>query len=141
MQALLEHSVQNYGPLPPGLRPLRLRSRTSSRASPYPSTKVLYASASPESDALATETQVFRNALNAPLHEISRNIEVSPTIPADVPKVKALKQGNKNALGLPARPRVGSNARRSALGWSKRGSGRPSSELKENSATPSFSMT
>ena len=36
MQALLEHSQKNYGPLPSDLRPRRIRSRTSSRASPYP---------------------------------------------------------------------------------------------------------
>ncbi|OBZ78004.1 hypothetical protein A0H81_01655 [Grifola frondosa] len=36
MQAMLEHSQKNYGPLPSELRPRRVRSRTSSRASPYP---------------------------------------------------------------------------------------------------------
>ncbi|KAI0357590.1 hypothetical protein OH77DRAFT_1519472 [Trametes cingulata] len=36
MQAMLEHSQKNYGPLPSELRPHRVRSRTSSRASPYP---------------------------------------------------------------------------------------------------------
>ncbi|PPQ74616.1 hypothetical protein CVT24_004162 [Panaeolus cyanescens] len=40
MQAMLEHSVQNYGPLPSELRPHRVRSRTSSRASPYPQARV-----------------------------------------------------------------------------------------------------
>jgi serine/arginine repetitive matrix protein 2 len=40
----------------------------------------------------------------------------------------------ENAFGLASqpRPRVGSSARRSALGWSKRSSGKASSELKEN---------
>lgn len=33
---MLEHSKQNYGPLPSELRAYRVRSRTSSRASPYP---------------------------------------------------------------------------------------------------------
>ena len=36
MRALLEHSKENYGPLPSELRPHRVRSRTTSRVSPYP---------------------------------------------------------------------------------------------------------
>ena len=36
MKAMLEHSQQNYGPLPPELRCHRVRSRTYSRPSPYP---------------------------------------------------------------------------------------------------------
>jgi len=41
MQALLEHSVQNYGPLPSRLRPRRVRSCTSSRPTPYPSNRFI----------------------------------------------------------------------------------------------------
>lgn len=41
MQTLLDHSLQTCGPLPSDLRPChRVRSRTSSRASPYPQTRV-----------------------------------------------------------------------------------------------------
>src|SRR5258707_9046800 len=40
MRALLEHSVQSYGPLPSELRPRRVRSRTSSRPSPYPANRI-----------------------------------------------------------------------------------------------------
>jgi hypothetical protein len=40
MQALLEHSVQNYGPLPSELRPRRMRSQTQSRPSPYPQARI-----------------------------------------------------------------------------------------------------
>ena len=38
MQAVLEHSLQNYGPLLSDLRPRRARSRVNSRPSPYPRT-------------------------------------------------------------------------------------------------------
>ena len=48
MQALLEYSVQNFGPLPSELRPHRVRSRTSSRASPYPQARVAKATQLPE---------------------------------------------------------------------------------------------
>lgn len=47
MQALLEYSQKNYGPLPSELRPYRVRSRTSSRATPYPLPNVRH-SMSPE---------------------------------------------------------------------------------------------
>jgi len=41
MQALLAHSMQTYGPLPSYLHPhRRVRSRTSSMASPYPQSRV-----------------------------------------------------------------------------------------------------
>ncbi|KAJ7342323.1 hypothetical protein DFH08DRAFT_1011785 [Mycena albidolilacea] len=49
MQALLQHSVQTYGPLPSELGPRRVRSRTQSCASPYSSCHAqLEAPASPE---------------------------------------------------------------------------------------------
>jgi len=47
MQALLEHSVQSYGPLPSELRPCRIRSCTSSRPSPYPQTQISKSTVSP----------------------------------------------------------------------------------------------
>ena len=46
MQALLQHSLENYGPLPPELR--RIRSRTQSRPSPYPQARPIKTSISPD---------------------------------------------------------------------------------------------
>jgi hypothetical protein len=74
MQALLQHSDQTYGPLPSELGPRRVRSRTQSRASPYPSRPAqLEAPASPEPPrpppelhrAFAT-THALQAKLNAP---------------------------------------------------------------------------
>ncbi|KAG6825404.1 hypothetical protein H0H92_003817 [Tricholoma furcatifolium] len=51
MQALLEHSVKNFGPLPSELRPRRVRSRTSSRCSPYPQARLNGVISSPPEEA------------------------------------------------------------------------------------------
>ncbi|KAF9055274.1 hypothetical protein BDZ89DRAFT_1087946 [Hymenopellis radicata] len=146
MQAMLEHSVQNYGPLPSELRPRRIRSRTSSRASPYPSTRSLKVSASPE---LVTkiQTEMYRNATSSPLRELPVNSNMasvaSPFNPSKAfgAPPEAESKGLRDAFGLPARPRVGSTARRTALGWSKRSSGKASSDMKENQATPKLNTT
>jgi serine/arginine repetitive matrix protein 2 len=148
MRALLEHSQQNYGPLPQELRAHRIRSRTSSRASPYPAMRAVKRSISPSSTRPSTHASVSpplahespmvvlqdrtHNA-NTPhaakAEKVSRkglsvkkplpDGEVSPFVPENLGKL---------SNGLP-RARVGSNARRSALGWAKRSTGK---ENKEN---------
>lgn len=140
---MLEHSQKNYGPLPSELRPYRVRSRTSSRASPYP--------VRPRRVSFTVDQQCFDFIENqpfaepeepapvAPLREISINpnitvfsapptLDVKPFSPfsMDVQPTKPQPLAPKTAYGLP-RPRVTSSARRSALGWSKRSSGAPKS--------------
>ncbi|KAI0746236.1 hypothetical protein C8Q80DRAFT_1271161 [Daedaleopsis nitida] len=165
MQALLEQSQKNYGPLPSELRPHRVRSRTSSRASPYP-LRAIRSTLSPEK-ARASPMQVFSDVPNKSfvvpvpaahdqsiLREVQRNTNVNvPTPPPALGELKpfspfnieleASKQG-KNAFGLPARPRVTSSTRRAALGWSKRSTGKSSTQdCKENSViipTPSETL-
>ncbi|KAJ6568795.1 hypothetical protein B0H19DRAFT_1256508 [Mycena capillaripes] len=139
MQAMLQYSVQNYGPLPSELGPRRVRSRTQSRASPYP--RQTQSASSPEQPQRPSPAELHRvfvanNALQAV--EVNSNVDVhmSPAMPS--PK-------RENAWGLPpnARPRVTSAARRTALGWAKR-STKASSDLKENNTSMSgvsFMMT
>ncbi|PSS31100.1 hypothetical protein PHLCEN_2v2356 [Hermanssonia centrifuga] len=144
MQAMLEHSQKSYGPLPSELRPHRIRSRTSSRASPYP-IRPQRSTISPEHSNSSSSSRPFASPddlLPAPLRQISINpniavfspppsIEVKPFTPFNVELKTAPKKG-KNQLGLP-RQRVTSAARRTALGWSKRSVGKTStSSDKEN---------
>ncbi|KAK0475256.1 hypothetical protein IW261DRAFT_1422569 [Armillaria novae-zelandiae] len=140
MQALLEHSIQNYGPLPSELRPKRVRSRTSSRASPYPSTRVLKAAASPE---LITKEQdnVYRNATSFPLGDVLPHANMMTVSPASKPFSPLIEDPKReNAWGPAAtRPRVGSAARRAVHGWAKRNNGKTPTKLKEN--TSKMNMT
>ena len=154
MKALLEHSRKNYGPLPSELRPHRVRSRTSSRASPYP-LRAMRSTLSPER-VRTSPMQVFTDAPSKPFaapvpaaeQSILREVQWSANVHAPTPPpalgeikpfspfnmdVNTSKQG-KNAMGLPARPRVTSSTRRAALGWSKRSTGKSSTQdFKENS--------
>ncbi|KAG6865214.1 hypothetical protein C0991_004415 [Blastosporella zonata] len=141
MKALLEHSVQNYGPLPSELRPRRIRSRTSSRASPYPQARVSKViPPSPEEKVQPVQSI----PANAP---VLRQVPINHNIMSAAPSLEALKPFSslvvdiepkrENAFGLAphARPRVASTARRTALGWSKRstgGSSKLSTDQKEN---------
>ncbi|KAJ8520630.1 hypothetical protein ONZ45_g2582 [Pleurotus djamor] len=156
MQALLEHSVQNYGPLPSELRVQRVRSRTQSRASPYPQARTFKVSVSPEQDLtemqrpFSKDSQPF-NVLQ-PL-AVNSNVELQAAIAVadkkdkkilSPKKASAVDAKRENAWGLApnARPRVGSAARRSALGWSKRSAGAKSStDQKENVGQGSMIMT
>ncbi|KAF8872637.1 hypothetical protein BD779DRAFT_1572174 [Infundibulicybe gibba] len=140
MQALLEHSVQNYGPLPSELRPRRVRSRTQSRPSPYPQARITKTAPSPE------PLRMMMPDTHRPLHTppVLQQVPVNSNIMSAVPTLDALKPFSplvldvepkrENAFGLApaARPRVASTARRSALGWSKRSNGKSSSDQKEN---------
>ncbi|PPQ91217.1 hypothetical protein CVT25_001175 [Psilocybe cyanescens] len=152
MQALLQHSVQNYGPLPSELRPHRFRSRTSSRPSPYPQGRVSKMTLSPEKkrSTATIDIQDHRTPVlqQVPVNQNTRANKTSSKDNGTAPFLGALKpfsplvmdddNGPKreNAFGLApnARPRVGSSARRTALGWSKRstGAGKSSTDQKEN---------
>ncbi|KAF8060726.1 hypothetical protein FPV67DRAFT_304096 [Lyophyllum atratum] len=145
MQALLEHSVQNYGPLPSELRPRRMRSRTSSRPSPYPHARISKVMPpSPEKVQPTAHVNINRSIATPVLQQIpvNRNLmSAAPSLEAlkpFSPLVLDMEPKRENAFGLApnARPRVGSNARRTALGWSKRstGAGKSSTDQKENVA-------
>lgn len=145
MQALLQHSVQNYGPLPSELRPYRVRSRTNSRTSPYPklqvqNSRVLRTNPSPDHlpvQVLNVPAKTQKTPGRA-LQDVTVNPNTAPKTSgkAAPPSLDALKPfsplsfevdvdaGLKLAqAAINARPRVGSNARRTALGWSKRSNG------------------
>ncbi|KAH9487444.1 hypothetical protein JR316_0001520 [Psilocybe cubensis] len=148
MQALLQHSVQNYGPLPSELRPHR-RTRTSSRPSPYPQGRSSKATLSPEkkrSTAFEKDDQCTPVLQQVSLNQ-NRDTKTAKASTKNAPFLSELKPFSplviddtepkrENAFGLApnARPRVGSNARRTALGWTKRSTGtsKSSTDQKEN---------
>ena len=159
MQAMLEYSRNNYGPLPSELRGRRIRSRTSSRATPYPLPSVLvsvssqqfFSSPPKDSDSRSPEEKHQIPAVPASckvLGEVSTNVNkkspppsldvIKPftpfTVNVDFPDPKESK--NEMGLPVPTRPRVTSSARRTALGWSKRSTGKSSSsDYKENTGS------
>ena len=158
MRALLQHSLDNYGPLPPELR--RIRSRTQSRPSPYPHARSIKTSISPDQSHpeinrgfLKSQTPV--QTPTAALQQVSINPNIKSPIPP-VPSLGVLKstlaanspfmQDDSTLVKFgvsAARPRVLSNARRTALGWPKRGTGK--NDNKENASqglimTPSESL-
>ncbi|KAF8996426.1 hypothetical protein BDQ17DRAFT_1364415 [Cyathus striatus] len=128
MQALLEHSVQNYGPLPSELRPRRVRSRTQSRPSPYPQARLSKITLSPDRISKADLQPSFAAATDAVPTPVLQDKTVNANISALPHALEALKPFSpfamdvepkrENAFGLAphARPRVGSTARRTALG-------------------------
>ncbi|KAJ7058075.1 hypothetical protein C8F01DRAFT_1149410 [Mycena amicta] len=136
MQALLQHSVQSYGPLPSELGPRRVHSRTQSRASPYPARQAL--SQTPNSpNTISHSPRPSPEELNrAFMSPGLQSIEFDPNVEASAPSFLAMAMlspaGNNKGWNLPnARPRVPSAARRSALGWAKRNN-KASNDLKEN---------
>lgn len=142
MQALLEHPVQCYRPLPSDLRSRRVR--TSSRPSPYPQSRVSKITISPNQPRPSNVEEVHgQKALATPvLQEVKVNTNVKSSTAPSLEAIKPfspifldVEPKRENAYGLApaARPRVPSNARRSALGWSKRSTGRKSlTDQKEN---------
>ena len=122
MKALLQQSVQNFGPLPSELRPRR-RSRTFSRPSPYPLARVGRVFYAPESklDSPPTDYRIGNGLLSqapAVLQDVHINSNIPPspapsfTLKALSPEKDSLKQ--LSPLGRLVRPRVGSTARRVA---------------------------
>lgn len=155
MEAVLEHSQKTYKPLPSELRALRRRSRTLSRPSPYPRSRKTSESSlhSRKSSDCGHLEQSLMQQLAAPLQELPVNRNVPPVPQSPAPALKALNpftpfavkfnggNGDKSLAisekDLPVRaprPRVASNARRTALGWSKRSTGKTGSENKENAS-------
>jgi serine/arginine repetitive matrix protein 2 len=139
MQALLEHSVQCYRPLPSDLRSRRVR--TSSRPSPYPQSRVSKITISTDQTRPSNVEEVQKAFAGTPvLQEVKVNANVTSTVPSleaikpFSPLFLDVEPKRENAYGLAplARPRVPSNARRTALGWSKRSSGKSSTDQKEN---------
>ncbi|KIK98105.1 hypothetical protein PAXRUDRAFT_725108 [Paxillus rubicundulus Ve08.2h10] len=152
MQALLEHSLQNYGPLPSELRPRRMRSRVESRPSPYPRTIKTSFSMSPATEhfraavasCVATSTNSpapHQPALSKALQQVTVDSNVAPTFlnagekPTESKAFAISPVKPEVVFGLPPRPRVGSTARRVALGWAKRSAGRNGFENKENNTS------
>ncbi|KAF7982388.1 hypothetical protein HWV62_28475 [Athelia sp. TMB] len=154
MQAMLQHSIDNYGPLSSELR--RVRSRTISRPSPYPQSRAIKTPVTSDhrrpiamdKDNMFVSNPTPKRTPTAALQPVSFNPNLVSQHPP-VPKLDALKGSPMvpeselvKTFGLP-RPRVPSNARRSALGWSKRSTGK---ENKENNVslgsikTPSESL-
>lgn len=148
MQALLEHSVQSYHPLPSELRSRRVR--TSSRSSPYPQSRVSKMTLSPDQTRSSNvEVQQPPPLATPVLQQVHINQNIMPTAPSlDVlktfsPLCMDIEPKRENAYGLApaARPRVPSVTRRSALGWSKRSSGKSSTDQKENVVGQGAAMT
>lgn len=153
MQALLEHSIQNYGPLPSEIRAARARARTSSRPSPYPQKvtgRISKQSIASLQERSPSTHDLGRLACDSPLREV--HVDKNSASPA---KPLSAKKGNaaivptrENAYGLApeARPKTASVARRAALGWTKRSSkSSTSAGQKENAgqgtlATPGESL-
>jgi len=146
MKAMLEHSQQNYGPLPLELRCHRVRSRTYSRPSPYPQRTVKPASPerpspqpSPQKREMVADTTIVTTV--QPLQPKSVNVNSKTPAPAinDLNPISPFmvefekSKGDKSFNERTIRPRVTSSTRRAALGWSKRNTGK-SSELKENTS-------
>ena len=147
MKAMLEHSQQNYGPLPPELRCHRVRSHTYSRPLPYPQRIVKPPSperSSPQSSPQkheATFADITVATNTRPLQPKPVNVNSKTPAPAikDLNPISPFmvefekSKGDKSFNERTIRPRVTSSTRRAALGWSKRNPGK-SSELKENTS-------
>lgn len=137
MQALLEHSIQNYVPLPADLRAARARIRTESRPSPYPQRvagRISKQSIVSLQERNPSTKDLNRVAVDSPLREVTVDKNASPaTVLSPKKKNAAVEPSAENAWGLApdARPKIGSAARRAALGWTKR-SNKSSAGQKEN---------
>lgn len=138
MKAMLEHSQQNYGPLPPELRCHRVRSRTYSRPSPYPQRTVKPTSTErPPQPSPQKVQEPVKDVITQPLQPKSININSNTPAPAiknlnpispfavDFERCKGDKSFNERTV----RPRVASTTRRAALGWSKRNGGKENTSV------------
>ncbi|KXN81385.1 hypothetical protein AN958_04774 [Leucoagaricus sp. SymC.cos] len=144
MKALLEHSVQNYGPLPSELRPRRARSRRDSRPSPYPQSRPIKVFNSPE--------PIQPSTLPVPIARPPTALTLQVTAPpapvfSEPPRVFP-DTGNLNTMGSrlenlrTTKSRVGSNAKRTGLGWTKREStNKGLADANAVSGKPSISTT
>ena len=133
MRALLEHSRQTYGPLSAELR--RIRSRTSSRPSPYPqpqrAVKISLSplTAGPEISTIVAPKPAPSTSpapISAPQALQQRTVNVN-TLAAEVSSLMPGKtvKGDSGSL---SQSRSGPGTRRSVLGWAKRGIGKENQE-------------
>ena len=132
MKAMLEHSQQNYGPLPAELRCHHVRSGTYSHHIHRESSSRL-----PRKGHHLNHPR--RNTNTQPLQPKPVNVNLKTPTPA----IKGLNpispfivefrksKGEKSFNGHTVCPRVTSSTHRAALGWSKCHAGK-SSELEEN---------
>ncbi|KAI0247397.1 hypothetical protein BJV78DRAFT_1339302 [Lactifluus subvellereus] len=133
MRALLEHSQQTYGPISAELR--RIRSRTSSRVSPYPQPqrgiKISLSPSAVRPRVPVSEPGPAPVPPAAPVSTTQALRQRAVNINTAAAEMSLLVPGKsaKGDSGLPAQSRLGSNARRNADGWPKRGVG------KENKAS------
>lgn len=157
---MLEHSRQTYGPLPSELRSRRIRSRTSSRASPYPVRAIKSRASSEQSHVLSDDGTLesfeickpfvspARRAPVAPLQDTRFNPNIDP-YPSSAFGVKSFSSFSikvddsvvqeKNGVPLQPRQRVASGVKRTAPSSKKRNTGKSStSECKENMSQASI---
>ena len=142
MRAILEHSLQNYGPLPSELRLRHVRSRVNSRPSPYPRTvKTSFTSSPTEEHLRATVVSSFDNVVPRQQSSLSNALQPIKTVDLNVPPLVSADKDSvipsdkpERVFGLPPRPRVASTAR-VTLGRPKRSAGRNGVENKENNTT------
>ncbi|KAH9055131.1 hypothetical protein EDB83DRAFT_2392057 [Lactarius deliciosus] len=133
MRALLEHSRQTYGSLPAELR--RIRSRTSSRPTPYPQPqRAVKISLSPSTmrPVIPTSQTSAVLASSATPALIPQALQQRPVNPNTVVVEESSLVPGKNAKvgsGTFSQPRIGFDARRNTPGRAKRGVGK---ENKEN---------
>jgi hypothetical protein len=144
MRALLEHSRQTYGPLSAELR--RIRSRTTSRPSPYPqpqrAVKISLSplTVSPEAPTILAPKQASASApaplalptpILAPQALQQRTVNVN-TVAAEVPPLipEKIVKGGSDSL---SQSRPGPGTRRSVFGWAKRGIGKENQEKDSSS--------
>ncbi|KAF8121670.1 hypothetical protein EV363DRAFT_1362887 [Boletus edulis] len=148
IQATLQHSLRNYGPLPSDLRSRRARSWVNSRPSPYPRTVKTSFTSSPSAESLrATVAASLGTSVDnvashhpSPLSNLLQQILVNPNVPSAVhvesKQCECVISPDKleRVLGLLPRPRSGSATKRAALGWSKKCTSKSGIENKENNA-------
>ena len=145
MRALLEHSRQTYGPLSAELR--RIRSRTSSRPSPYPQPqRAIKISLSPS----AVRPEVRTAPIPKPTPGRVLSVKPAPTSESqplqdrfvnkntattttDISSLAPRKNAKSDSGPLP-QSRFSSSVRRSAPGFTKRGMGKENQERDSSSA-------
>ncbi|KAH9003289.1 hypothetical protein EDB86DRAFT_2846246 [Lactarius hatsudake] len=133
MRALLEHSRQTYGSLPAELR--RIRSRTSSRPTPYPQPqRAVKISLSPSTmrpviPTSQTSAVLAPSATPALIPQALQQRSVNPNTVAVEESSLVPGKNAKVGSGAFSQPRIGFDARRNTPGRAKRGVGK---ENKEN---------
>jgi len=140
-QACKLHSLPNFTPVMYGLVP--------PRPSPYPPNRFFKITTISPEKTTAPVTEVKVPTTTPVLRQVPVNVytlSVAPSIGAlkpFSPLAVDIEPKRENAFGLApnVRPRVGSTARRTALGWSKRSTGKASTDQKENVVGNSSVMT